>query len=179
MNIRKILMSSLCAVFVTTAHAEWCMFNGTDEMTDEVSFILACEGELVNTDLILNRRPSLVIRIKPKEYNTLTKKVLSDIDVYFVPHVAVNDRYAAKVRFDKNPAEERKFSKAITGDAGFFDSQYDFISRIKESNSVLLRFRTYGFGDVTARFDVAGYKKAVDAMCSDISKDKIGSVKYK
>ena len=179
MNRYNILICGLCAAIFHSANAEWQIEKHTDEMTDDVSFALVCPGEPVNQGTIHAYIPKLIIEITPKEYNTRTKDVSSTISARFsVSNDRINGRYVATIRFDKNPAEDWDFSESSTSRSGFLDRPNEFNNRLKKSNRVLLRFRSWSGEYTTLSFDVAGYQKAVADMYSAMSKDRIGSVKY-
>ena len=155
--------------FAFSALAEnWNLINRTDEMTDEVSYILHTPGTPITViEGAVTYTPTLIFRVSasPHDDKPARKDLFFEIETDGIRR----GTSTVKIRFDSAPAEDVTVTASTDRRAGFFANADKLIPKLAKSEHVKLRFVTTLGAVRTTTFNTSGFSDGIKKIMQSVT----------
>ena len=153
--------------------AIWHTERIDDEMTDEVSYLIATEGERIG-DGFMSYKPILAARIFPISIDRTTMKLKYKIGMLIrlgsMDGISFSSK-SALIRFDKSPAEKWAVRQSNSPSSFFIDDAEPFFKRLIDSSTIKVRIEAIG-SILTLTFHVDGLSDEITSVKTTILKTR-------
>lgn len=156
--MKALLFMAAAVLSLSPVHADWTIVTVDDPMTDAKKYSIVTQGDAVKLTDFMQYVPELYVRVTPISYDAKTDRLKYSSEVFFAIQTEGLRRgeSPAKIRFDKNPAEDVTFTASTDRRAGFFANTNHLIAQMSTSTNLLIRFSTTLGAVRTIKFPVAG-----------------------
>lgn len=148
---------------ICTASAEWHTETIKDEMTDEVSYIVATTSAVVRTELGTAFIPYYAFRVTPKAPGSTQLSVHAFL---MLKAEFLKPSSDMLIRFDSQPA--RKLPFRTSGGAAIFTDGKSLLNDSLSATNILIRYTTLGDTVRTLRFNATGLAAELRTVCDRI-----------
>ena len=156
--MKALLFTTAAVLSLSPVHADWTIVTVDDPITDAKKYSIVTQGDPVKVTDFMQYIPELYVRVTPISYDAKTDRMQYSSEVFFAIQSEGLRRgeSSAKIRFDKNPAEDVTITASTDRRAGFFASKDKLIDKLSTSTNLLIRFSTTLGAVRTIKFPVAG-----------------------
>jgi hypothetical protein len=148
---------------ICTTSAAWHTETIKDEMTDDVSYIVATTSAVVRTEMGSMFIPYYAFRITPK---TPGSTQLSVHTFLMLKSEFLKPSSDMLIRFDSQPA--RKLPFRTSGDAAIFTDGNTLLNDSLSATNILIRYTTLSDTVRTLRFNATGLAAELRTVCDRI-----------
>ena len=157
-RMKALLFTTAAVLSLSPVRADWTIVTVDDPMTDAKKYSIVTKGDPVQLTDFMQYVPELHVRVTPISYDAKTNRMRYSWEVFFAIETEGLRRgeSPAKIRFDKNPAEDVTITASTDRRAGFFAPKSKMLDKIAASTNLLVRFSTTLGAVRTVKFPVAG-----------------------